>query len=287
MKVTSRVWLFLATAVALVWSLLPIYWFCRMALMTPGEVTRFPQPLIPNNVNVSAFFAIMGYGYTFEDGTKIMPSGLAIPIIRGLQNSLFVAAAVTLLTLLIALPLAYVFSRLEFPHKNKLLFAILLAVAIPPISTIIPFYTMYVRLGLTGTLTGLVIVDLTITIPFVTWMMIGYFRNLPPIERLAKIDGYGTLSTFALIVVPMAKGGVAVAAVVAFLFAWNEFAFALVLVNATTANTLPTAISGFLFQQPEPANLAASVLIATIPPILFAYFLQNRVAEMNIVDPVR
>lgn len=287
MRAGSRFGFFVATAVALVWSLLPIYWFCRMSLMTPGEAARFPQPLIPGNINFSAFFAIMGSSYTLADGSVINPSGLATAISRGLVNSLIVSVSVTVLTLLIALPLAYVFARLEFRHKNKLLFAILLAVAIPPVSTLIPFYTMYVRLGLSGTLTGLVIVDLTITVPFVAWMMIGYFRNLPPIERLARIDGYGLFGAFALFVVPMAKGGVAVAAVIAFLFAWNEFAFALVLVNATTANTLPAAISGFLFQQPEPANLAASVVLAMVPPALFAYYLQNHVAEMNIVDPVR
>jgi multiple sugar transport system permease protein len=191
------------------------------------------------------------------------------------------------LTLVMVLPLAYVFARMEFRFKNTLLFAILLAVALPPVSTLIPFYAMYIRLGLSGTLVGLVIVDLTITVPFVAWMLIGYFRNLPPIERLARIDGYSRLAAFTRLMIPLARSGVAVAAVIAFLFAWNEYTYALILVNGSTANTLPTAISGFLFQYPEPGNLAASVVVTIVPPALVAYFLQRHVGEMNLVDPVR
>ena len=71
-----------------------------------------------------------------------------------------------------------------------LLTSILLSVSLPPVSTLIPFYTLYVQLGLTGTLTGLIIVTLTITIPIVAWMLIGFFRNLPPVELLARIDGF-------------------------------------------------------------------------------------------------
>ncbi|WP_051328885.1 carbohydrate ABC transporter permease [Geminicoccus roseus] len=277
----------LAILVAIVWSLFPIYWFCRMAFMTPDQIRLFPQPLVPASFEPGAFYNIFGYGYTYAAGFETLASGQANQIIRGLINSLLVSVIVTLITLVIVLPLAYVFARLEFRHKNKLLFAILLAVALPPVSTLIPFYAMYVRLGLSGTLTGLIIVTLTITVPFVAWMLIGYFRNMPPIERLARIDGYSRLACFVTLVIPLAKSGVAVAAVISFLFAWNEYTYALMLVNGTSANTLATAISGFLFQYPEPGNLAASIIITILPPALFAYFLQRHVTEMSLVDPVR
>jgi multiple sugar transport system permease protein len=84
-------------------------------------------------------------------------------------------------------------------------------------------------------------VDLTATVPFFAWMLIGCMRNLPPIERLARIDGYSRFQTLLFLILPLARSGVAVAAIIAFLFAWNEFTFTLVLVNATPANTLPTA----------------------------------------------
>jgi multiple sugar transport system permease protein len=285
--VTRNRFLYIAVVLAILWSLVPIYWFCRMALFTPLEIQQFPWPLLPHGPNVASFWNIFGFDDVLADGTRVPASGQANQIIRGLIDSIVVSGIVTLLTLLAVLPLAYVFARLEFRFKSALLFAILLSVALPPVSTLIPFYAMYIRLGLSGTLTGLVIVDLTITVPFIAWMLIGYFRNLPPIERLARVDGYGRLAAFVQLVIPLARSGIAVAAVIAFLFAWNEYTYALVLVNGSTANTLPTAISGFLFQDPQPANLAASVVVTIVPPALVAYFLQRHVGEMNLVDLVR
>ena len=283
----GSIWSRLALAVILIWTLLPIYWFLKISLLTPDEIARFPPPLYPLEPQPAAFFNIVGIDYTLADGMIRRASGQANQIIRGLGNSLIVALIVTALTLVVVAPLAYVFARLDFRHKNKLLFAILLAVALPPVSTLIPFYSMYVQLGLNGTLTGLIVVTLTITIPFVAWMLIGYFRNLPAVERLARVDGYTRLETFVFIMLPMAKSGLAVAAVIAFLFAWNEYTYALLLVNGTRANTLPTAISGFLFQHPEPQHLAASLALSILPPALVAFFLQRHIAEMNLVDPVR
>jgi multiple sugar transport system permease protein len=280
-------WGWLAVAVALVWTLLPIYWFLKLSLLTPAEIARFPPPLWPRDPHPAAFFNIFGFDYTLADGSVRRASGQASQIIRGLTNSLIVSVVVTLVTLLVTVPLAWAFARLEFRFKAVLLFAILLAVSLPPVSTLIPFYVMYLQLGLGGTLSGLIIVTLTITIPFVTWMLIGYFRNLPPVERLARVDGFGRLETLVRIVLPLSRSGVAVAAVIAFLFAWNEYTYALVLVNGTPANTLPTAISGFLFQHPEPSHLAASLALTILPPALVAWFLQRHIAEMNLVDPVR
>jgi multiple sugar transport system permease protein len=280
-------WSRLAVLVVLVWTLLPIYWFLKISLLTPDEIARFPPPLYPLEPQPAAFFNIFGFDYTLADGTVRKGSGQANQIIRGLKNSLIVSIVVTAITLVVVAPLAYAFARLDFRHKNKLLFAILLAVALPPVSTLIPFFAMYVQLGLNGTLFGLIVVTLTITIPFVTWMLIGYFRNLPPVERLARVDGYSRLGTFVHIMLPMSRSGLAVAAVIAFLFSWNEYTYALILVNGTSANTLPTAISGFLFQHPEPQHLAASLALTIVPPALVAFLLQRHIAEMNLVDPVR
>jgi multiple sugar transport system permease protein len=277
----------LALVVALVWTLLPLYWFLKMAFLTGGEIARYPPPLYPMDPQPSAFFNVLGYDYVTADGREFRASGQAGQIVRGLQNSLIVAFFVTVITLIVVVPLSYAFARLRFRFKTALLISILLAVALPPVSVLIPFYTMYIRLGLSGTLTGLVIVTLTITIPFVTWMLIGYFRNLPPIESLARIDGFSRMEAFLKVVVPMSKSGIAVAATIAFLFSWNEYTYAQVLATGTPAVTIPAAISGFLFQHPDPAHLAASMVYTLIPPALVAFLLQRHIAELNLVDPVR
>lgn len=276
----------IAVILVLLWTLIPLYWFGKMAFQTPAEISAFPPHLYPHQPTISGFVNVMGYPYTSGSGEVFIPSGQAGQVKRGLLNSLILASIVTCITMVVVVPLAYTFGRLEFQHKNKLLFAILLCVALPPISIIIPFYILFVKVGLAGTLGGLVLVTLTITIPFVAWMLIGFFRNLPPVERLARIDGYSRFGTFVKIVIPMAKVGISVGAIISFLFAWNEYTFAEILVNGTPATTIPASVSGFLFQHPEPEHLAASMIFSLIPPFIVAYLLQKHIAKMNIVEPL-
>lgn len=277
----------LAVLAAVAWSLLPIYWTARYAFLSPGEVAQFPPPLFLGSFSLAAFYNIAGFDYVASDGVISRASGQSVQVLRGLRNSLIVATTVMIITVLLSVPLSYAFARLNFKYKNVLLNLVLFSVALPPVSTIIPFFTMYITLGLSGTLTGLIIVNLTLTIPFVTWMLVGYFRNLPSVENLARIDGYSRLGTLLFIIVPIARSGIGVAAVIAFLLAWNEFTFALVLVNGTPANTLSTAISGFLFMAPEPSNLAACVILSLLPPILIAFVLQRNLEAISLTDPVK
>jgi multiple sugar transport system permease protein len=278
---STRIWLVLAIAIAVLWTFLPMYWTVKYAFMTKTEIARFPPMFFPHHPNVASFFNIFGYDYTADDGTVYKASGQARQVILGLRNSLIVALIVSAITTLVVVPLAYVFARLDFPFKGKLLAAILLSVSLPPVSTLIPFYTLYVQLGLTGTLFGLIVVTLTITIPIVAWMLIGFFRNLPPVELLARVDGFSRFYVLTRIIVPMARSGIMVAGVIAFLFSWNEYVYAQILVTGSSAVTLPAAMSGFLFQVPEPAQLAASLLLSLLPPFFIAFFLQKHIAEMH------
>jgi multiple sugar transport system permease protein len=280
-------WKLLATSVAVCWTLLPIYWLFRLSLLTPADISSFPPPILPPHPHPGNFFNILGFDYTLTSDRVLRAAGQSRQIILGLKNSLIVATTTTVLTLLVVVPLAYVFGRMEFRFKTALFMSILFAVAVPPVSTLIPFYSLFVALGLSGTRTGLVLITLTLTIPFVTWMLIGYFRNLPPIEKLATIDGFSRLQTLLFIIIPMARSGIAVAAVISFLFSWNDFVFATTLVNGSDATTLPAAASAFLFQQPEPGHMAASIVLSLIPAALVVLFLQRHITEMNLVDPVR
>ncbi|TGS71735.1 carbohydrate ABC transporter permease [Mesorhizobium sp. M3A.F.Ca.ET.201.01.1.1] len=276
----------LAILLIVVWTLLPVLWMLRLAFMTPGELAAYPPNIFPPSPQLGSFYNILGHDFTTRDGIVLHASGQASQIIAGLMNSLVVGLIVTVITIAVVVPLAYTFARLEFRFKNVLLFAVLLSVSQPPVSTLIPFFALYIDLGLVGTRTGLVIVTLTITIPLVTWMLIGYFRNIPPIEKLARIDGFGRGYTLLRIVVPMAKGGIAVAALISFLLSWNEYVYAVVLVSGSSAVTLPAAMSGFLFQQPEPSHLAAAMWIAVIPPTLLGFILQRHIADMHLGDPL-
>jgi multiple sugar transport system permease protein len=277
----------LAAAVALCWTLLPVYWLLRMALLIPAEISSYPPPILPHHPQPGNFLNIVGFDYRTAEGLLLKASGQSRQIVNGLINSLIVATATTIITLVIVVPLAYLFGRMEFRFKTGLFMAVLFAVAVPPVSTLIPFYSLFSDLGLTGTRTGLVLITLTTTVPFVTWMLIGYFRNIPPVERLAAIDGLTRLGTLLRIVIPLARSGITVAAVISFLFSWNEYVFATTLVNGTDATTLPAAASGFLFQQPQPGHMAAAMCLSMLPAALVVFFLQRHITEMNLVDPVR
>lgn len=275
-------WLALAVIVAVLWTFLPMYWTVKYAFMTKTEISRFPPPLYPHHPTLASFYNIFGFDYKAANGIIFKASGQASQIVLGLRNSLIVAIVVTAITTCVVVPLSYIFARLDFRFKAALLTAILLSVSLPPVSTLIPFYTLYVQLGLTGTLTGLIIVTLTITIPIVAWLLIGFFRNLPPVELLARIDGFSRLYVLARIIVPMARSGIIVASVIAFLFSWNEYVYAQILVTGSDAVTLPAAMTGFLFQVPEPAQLAASLLLSLVPPFIIAFFVQKHIAEMHL-----
>lgn len=283
----SPIFAYLAVAVALVWTLLPVYWLLRMALLIPAEIASFPPPFLPHHPQPGNLLNVIGFDYRTSDGLLLKASGQARQVVNGLLNSAIVATATTILTMFIVVPLAYVFGRMEFRFKTPLFMAVLFAVAVPPVSTLIPFYSLFTKLGLTGTRTGLVLVTLTVTVPFVTWMLIGYFRNIPPVEKLAAVDGLTRMETLLGVVVPLARNGITVAAIMSFLFSWNEYVFATTLVNGTDATTLPAAASGFLFQQPEPGQMAAAICLSMIPAALVVLFLQRHITEMNLVDPVR
>lgn len=276
----------IALVVVLIWTLIPLYWFGKSALQTKAEISEFPPNFYPKRPTISGLVTVIGFHYTKKSGAVMIPSGGARQVTMGLLNSLILGVATTIITMAVVVPLAYTFGRLEFKHKNTLLFAVLLSVALPPISVLIPFFILFTRIGLAGTRIGLIIVTLTVTIPFVTWMLLGFFRNLPRVEKLARIDGFTRFGAFIRIIVPMGKVGIVVGAIIAFLFAWNEYTFSLILVNGTKATTIPPAVSGFLYQHPEPEHLAASIIYSLIPPFIVVYLLQKHISKMHIAEPM-
>jgi len=226
---------------------------------------------------------IIGY-----QGKVYGPSGHAIEIIAGLKNSLIVAVVVTVLTLLVALPVAYAMARYKFRYKNALLFGILASRSYPAFAALIPFFVMYQALGLLGTIPGLVLLHLSITIPLVVWIMVGLFAALPRFaEWEARLDGCSRFGAFWRVMVPMAASGIAAAALIAFVTSWSEFAFALVLTGGTDAQTLPPVIAGMFYQAfGEPGELAAAALLGIIPPLVLASIFQRRIRQLNMIGAI-
>jgi multiple sugar transport system permease protein len=272
------------------WTLVPIYWIFTVSIEYRVETQKVPPDFVPLMPTMFQYQRVLGFWQTIVGyGGKVYPpSGISGLVVAGLGNSLIVALAVTLLTMLVALPIAYAIGRYQFRYKSGLLFGILAARSYPPFAVLLPFYMMFQLIGLLGTIYGLILVHLTITIPLVVWIMVGLFAALPRFaEREARLDGCTRWQAFYRVMVPMAGSGIAAAGLIAFLTSWNEFAFALVLTGGTPAQTLPPVVAGIIYQAfGEPGELAAAGLLAILPALLLASVFQRRIRQLNIVGAV-
>ena len=272
------------------WTLVPIYWIFTISIEYRVETQRVPPDFVPQMPTLYQYERVLGFWpqITGYEGKVTAPSGHAEAVIAGLENSTIVAVATTLVTLIIALPIAYAMGRYTFRYKNALLFAILTTRSYPPFAVLIPFFIAYQALGLLGTLTGLFLVHLTITVPLVIWIMTGIFAALPRFaEREARLDGCTRFQAFLRVILPMAGSGIAASALIAFLTSWGEFAFALVLTGGTSAQTLPPVLAGMFYQAfGEPGELAAAALLGMIPPLVLAAIFQRHIRQLNIAGAV-
>jgi len=201
-------------------------------------------------------------------------------ITHGTFNSILAATAATVITLLIAVPAGYAFSRVTFRFRNQLSFFALMTQMAPPIGMIIPYFFILSRTGMLDSYTGLIAIHMTLTVPFSIWLMITYFQDIPvSLEESAAIDGASPFTTFFRVVLPTAWGGVGVTAIFAFIESWNEFLYAVVLTGSRT-KTVPVAIFSFLTTEESlwgPFTATGVTIMA--PVILVALFAQRQMIK--------
>jgi raffinose/stachyose/melibiose transport system permease protein len=197
-----------------------------------------------------------------------------VPIAQFYVNSVIVAVCGTLINLTILGMAAYVLARFEFNGKNLLLLMFSLPLLIPASALLYPLYITMSKLGLYDHLLGLELVYAGLGMPVTLYILRSYFLTIPKeLEEAAAIDGAGFLRTFTSVILPIARPGLATAAVLQFLLCWNEFQFAFILTTSTNKRTLPIAVSYFTsaYSANYGAMFAATILI--ILPSIFIYFL--------------
>jgi multiple sugar transport system permease protein len=281
-----RIFIYAAAIGLAIWTIVPIYWLLNMSLMFKPELLAVPTHLWPHEPTASNYTRLFG-ATAMGPGGELAPVGQAPMIRRGLVNSGIIALAVTVLTVVVALPVAYALGRLQFRGRAAMLFAIIMSRSYPPIAIVVPFFYLYSRVGLQGTLQGLIIVYLTLTVPMIVWVMTSFFSSLPrTVEAAARVDGNTRWQTFTRVILPMSWPGVAVATAISFMICWNEFAFSQILAAGSRAQTFPPALSTMFFQVSQPTEMAAASIIAIIPPAVLAYLFQRRIRNLNLVDPL-
>jgi len=243
-------------------TLLPVYWILSTSIRPDAEVLRPDPSLRPGLV-------------TFEHYRNALESGR---ITFYLANSLTVAVGSTVLALALGAPAAYAFTRFRYPGSlaDHVRLWMLSTRFIPPFAIVIPIFLLFRDLKLLDTRPGLLIAHTVFSLPFVLWLLISGFEQLPhEIEEAALVDGSSRFRAFLTIALPLAAPTLAAAAIFALLLSWNEFLFALLL-TASQATTVPVFISQFVTDRSlQWGEIAASAAVASVPVIAFLFLAQR------------
>ena len=176
---------------------------------------------------------------------------------------------------------AYAIARLEFPGKLLILGGALAIAMFPPISTVGPLFDMWRALGLYDTYAGLIIPYLSFSLPLAIYTLVAFFREIPwDLEQAAQVDGATPFQAFRKVIVPLAAPGMFTAAILVFIFCWNDFLFAISLTSSDASRTVPASLAFFTGESQFTAptgNIAAASALVTIPIILFVLFFQRRI----------
>ncbi|QQO24238.1 carbohydrate ABC transporter permease [Bradyrhizobium diazoefficiens] len=231
----------------------PFLWLLQMSFKSNDQILQFPPPLI--------------FTPTLENYVSLWHSAFSASFV----NSLVSASFSTALALLLGVPAAYALSRWAGRGKHGLSFAILVTRMAPPIAFTIPFFLFYRWIGLLDTITGLVLVYTSFNLPLVIWMMQPFFDTVPiSLEEAALVDGARTRTVFTKIVLPMVTPGIAATAILCFLYAWNDFFFALILTRIN-ARTAPVAVVNFMnYEGWEWGKIAAGGSLVMAPVLIFS-----------------
>lgn len=194
---------------------------------------------------------------------------------KPVKNSFIISFTSTMLALLFGLPCAYAIARARMHLFSGI---ILMIRIVPAISFLVPWYLLFTKLGLTGTYTALIVCHFIVSLPTIIWIMIPYFETIPrELEESAKIDGSSNFHTFTSIMIPLAKPGILTSGILAFVFSWNNFMFALILCSSRTT-TLPIAIYQFIsYSNINWGGIMTASVIITLPIIIISFFLQRHI----------
>jgi multiple sugar transport system permease protein len=197
--------------------------------------------------------------------------------VRFILNSLWVAFAATVLSLILGVPAAYSMSRF---NMKKSALVVLMARVIPGVSLLVPWYYVFSNLRMVGGFSVLILSHMFVSLPLVVYIMMGYFDGLPlELEEAALVDGLTHIGAFRRITLPLSAPGIATASILSFIFSWNNFMFALVLSGAQT-KTLPVAIFDFVgYASIDWGGLMAAATVVTLPIMLIALFVQKYVVS--------
>jgi multiple sugar transport system permease protein len=260
----KRALLPLASIAIALYCLLPFIWFVLTSLKLPAELTAIPPKLVPS-VHLGFYrSALENYG-----------------LLRYIGNSVIVAGATTLITIVIGALAAYAIARFRLDWIRIYLMVLLAISMFPQIAIAGPVWSILDRLDWLNSYQGLVAAYIALSLPLAVWILTTFFREVPvELEEAALVDGCSRLQTLYKVVLPLAAPGIATAALLVFIYAWNEFFFALIIMTDPSVQTLPVGIALFPGEYTMPwGEIAAASTVATIPLILLTLIFQRSIVR--------
>ncbi|KGQ54353.1 carbohydrate ABC transporter permease [Gallibacterium anatis] len=258
--IVAHLFLLIATVVAV----FPLVWIIISSIKGKGELTSEPTRFWPK------VFTLDYFEHVIND----------LHFIVNIQNSLVIALITTLIAIIISAMAAYGIVRF-FPKLGAVMSKLLVTTYIfPPILLAIPYSIAMAKVGLTNTMTGLIVVYLSFSVPYAVWLLVGFFRTVPiEIEEAARIDGANKFTVFFKIVLPLVTPGIVATAIYTFINAWNEFLYALILVNDTSKMTVAVALRSLNGAEIlDWGDMMAASVLVVLPSVLFFTFIQNKIA---------
>lgn len=242
-------------------STFPLYWMVASSVRPYAELTSTPPKLFSSSFDLTAYSTVLRHS----------------PFVRMFLNTLIVAVSTTIITVTFGAMAGHSLARMRFRGKALVSRGVLIAYIFPQILLVVPLFVAMVRFGLANTFPGLIITYLTFSFPFCMWMLTAYFQSVPrELEEAAQIDGASNFGVFFRIVLPLARPGLAAAAIFTFIHSWNEFLYALVLLNTQNNQTLSIGlyrmVGGELMRW---AELLASTSMMVLPILVAFLFLQE------------
>lgn len=253
--------------------LVPFWWITNMSFKTYAQIQFATSIYVPNP-------------FTWENYTGLWTE-TRFPL--WFRNSLVTALVVTTITTIIASLSGYAVARLRFPGREAIASLILILYLVPPALLFIPLYRVLAELGTTNHLTSLFLSYPTFTVPFCTWLLIGFFKALPDeLEQAALIDGASRTQAFVKVLLPLATPGLVASAIFAFTLSWNEFLYALVFIQDEKSTTVPVGLNLLIYGDVfHWGQLMAASVIVTIPVVALYMFIHRWMVEGLVAGSVK
>ncbi|MEU1936817.1 carbohydrate ABC transporter permease [Streptomyces coeruleorubidus] len=270
----ARVGQYTALLAYLVFLAFPFLWLVSTAFKPPRELGSLHPTWIPDDPTLANF------RLAFDEQ----------PLLHAALNSLLAALAAAVIAVLIATPMAYVVARRRTRLAKAVTGWVVVSQAFPFVLLIIPLFLVLKNLRLINSVPGLVLVYVVWALPFALWMLAGYVRAVPPeLEEAAAVDGAGRVRTLVSVTAPLLAPGIVATGLFAFITAWNEFFFALVLLKTPEKQTLPVVLTHFIGAEgvADLGPLAAAAFLATLPSLVVFALIQRRITGGMLTGAVK